>query len=209
MPGPAPPPHSPGGARGDALLGLVLPAPAGLRLEGRSLAAHAIEALRAVRGVDVRVLGPDAGGAPGLDPGARWADLAAGGLILHDAHCPLLPGSALRAAVQLVAAATSTSAIVGVRPVTDTLKQVVDGAVAGTVDRDALLALASPVVVGPETIDELAERLPLAGHVADLVSVVRALAQLGQVLAFEVPSNGRRLSDAADVVLAESLLSVR
>lgn len=203
------PDPSPGPDRSSGLLGLVVEAPhdgAPLRLQGRPLVAHATEAVAAVRGVDVRVVGPAPRGTRAVARSSPWRPLARGGLLLHDARCPLLPGPALREAVQLLTAAGPSAALVGVRPVTDTIKEVVDGAVVGTVDRDALSALASPVVVGADLLDPLAAALPLAGQLADLPAVLAVLSGAGaRLVAHEVPSSGRRLSDADDVVLMECL----
>lgn len=203
------PAQPPGPDRSTALLGLVVEAPvdgAPLRLQGRPLVAHAADALAAVRGVDVRVVGPAPRGTRALAPTSAWRPLAGGGLLLHDARCPLLPGAALRESVQLLAAAGPSAVLVGVRPVTDTIKEVVDGAVVGTVDRDALSALASPVVVGADLLDPLARALPLAGQLTDLTAVLGVLGAAGaRLVAHEVPSAGRRLSDADDVVLMECL----
>ncbi|KQS68570.1 2-C-methyl-D-erythritol 4-phosphate cytidylyltransferase [Modestobacter sp. Leaf380] len=212
MPAPGAPAPSPGPDRSPGLLGLVVqagPDDDGLRLQGRPLLAHAVDALATVRGLDVRVLGRGAGGARGLDPDGPWRQLATGGLLLHDAHCPLLPGSAVREAVQLLSAAGPGAVLVGVRPVTDTIKEVVDGAVVGTVDRDALSALASPLVIGADLLDGLARRLPRAGQLTDLTAVLAALDGSARLVPHEVPSAGRRLSDADDVVLMECLHGLR
>lgn len=212
MPTTGAPAPSRGPARATGLLGLVVENPAGipgLRLQGRPLLAHGTETLGAVATVQVRVLGRGQGGVLGLHPGEHWRSLAADGLVLHDALCPLLPASAVREAVQLLSAAGPRGVVVGVRPVTDTVKEVVDGAVVGTVDRDALSALASPLAVGAGLLDALAARLPTAGQLADLTVVLDALEGLGTVVPFEVPSAGRRLTDADDVVLMECLHGLR
>ncbi len=212
MPAPGAPAPSTGPDRSPGLLGLVVQAGTGdrgLRLQGRPLLEHAVDALTAVRGLDVRVLGRGTGDARGLDPDGPWRHLAPGGLVLHDGHCPLLPGSAVREAVQLLSAAGPSAVLVGVRPVTDTIKEVVDGAVVGTVDRDALSALASPLVIGADLLDQLAEQLPTAGRLADLTVVLEALPDSARLLPHEVPSAGRRLIDADDVVLMECLHGLR
>lgn len=209
---PAPGAPAPDTARPPGWLGLVVQVGRDsdrLRLQGRPLVAHAVEALTTVAGVDVRVLGQGTGGAGGLAASAPWRHLARAGLLLHDAHCPLLPGSALRESIGLLAAAGPSAVLVGVRPVTDTIKEVVDGAVVGTVDRNRLSALASPLVVGADLLDRLAERLPLAGQLADLTAVLDALDGSARLVPHEVPSAGRRLNDADDVVLMECLHGLR
>lgn len=168
-----------------------------LLLEGRPLVAHARAAVAAA-GLSAT--------APG--PASPWRDRVAGPLVLHDAACPLLPAAALAEAVALQAAAGPGVVVVGVRPVTDTLKQVRDGVLVGTVDRDALAALASPLVVGPDLLDDLAAALPLTGQLADLSAVLAALPHAPRV-PLEVSSWGRRLGDREDVVLMESLHALR
>ncbi|MDP9391092.1 MAG: 2-C-methyl-D-erythritol 4-phosphate cytidylyltransferase, partial [Actinomycetota bacterium] len=97
------------------------------------------------------------------------------------------------------------TAVIGVRPVTDTLKEVVDGAVVNTIDRNSLAALTSPVVVGPDLLDGLSSRFPLAGDLADLPTLVHALTGMGVVVPVEVPSSARRVSDREDLELLECL----
>jgi hypothetical protein len=182
---------------------------AGLQLLGRPLVAHALEALRVVPGLDVAVLGegaPHGTAVATLPPDRPWRPRAVGGLVLHDALCPLLPGAVLR---DCIAQVTADSAVVGLRPVTDTIKQVDDGMVVGTENRNDLAVLASPVVIGPALLDPLAEAFPLAGDLAELSAVVERVAGLGEVRRVEVPSVARRLSDRDDVALLECLHELR
>ena len=93
----------------------------------------------------------------------------------------------------------------GVRPVTDTVKVVADGAagqvVGETLDRDALLAVASPLVVPAAVLASLA-RWPstdLARAVADLAAAGHAVETL------EAPPEGRRVSSPDDVRLLDAL----
>src|SRR4051794_33740422 len=106
--------------------------------------AAAEAALKAARlPVPVRTAGdwwPSAGrGAP--LPGA-----------LHAPLCPLVPPSFLSACIEAVAGPSGDRpdpgprAVVAFRPVTDTLKTVLDDRIIGTVDRDRFMMVASPVV---------------------------------------------------------------
>jgi 2-C-methyl-D-erythritol 4-phosphate cytidylyltransferase len=199
--------------RGRTALGLVVDTGVGgvgrLRLHGRTLVAHALEALAAVPGVDAVVVGGSDRTLAGLPADEPWRQRAAGGLVLHDPGCPLLPTDTIVKCLQALRAGSPTAAIIGVRPVTDTIKEVVDGAVVGTVDRAALAALAAPVVVGPGLLEPLSARFPLAGELTDLARVVQALTTMGTVVPVEVPWSARRVSDEFDVELLECLHELR
>jgi 2-C-methyl-D-erythritol 4-phosphate cytidylyltransferase len=181
-----------------------------LRLHGRTLVAHARDTLMAVPGFDVVVVG---GGVsrtvPALAPDEPWRTRVSGTLVVHDPCCPLLPPSAVRECLDRLATAGPGSAVIGVRPVTDTIKEVVDGSIVGTVDRDSLTALASPVAIGQELLDPLSRALPLAGQLADLPAVVQALSDLGNVVPVQVSSSARRVGDDSDVALLECLHELR
>lgn len=179
-----------------------------LHLHGRSLAEHALDALIAVPGLEALVMGSRRGPA-GLDADDLWRPRAGDALVLHDAACPLLQAETIVHFLESIRSAEPGTALVGVRPVTDTIKEVVDAAVVSTVDRAALAALASPVVVGPELLDPLSAALPRAGDLVDLGDVVEVLATLGTVVAVEVPSSARRVADREDVHLLECLYGLQ
>jgi 2-C-methyl-D-erythritol 4-phosphate cytidylyltransferase len=148
-------------------------------------------------GVQAHLAGP---GAP--DAGASMRDLCAGAdlVVVHDALCPLLSAEALAVCL---AAARPGVAVVGTRPVTDTVKRVESGVLGATVDRAGLAALAAPVVFGADVAAALASTT-----VADVVSLpvlVHTLAGLCRLQAVEVPSAGRRVHDEEDLVLLECL----
>jgi 2-C-methyl-D-erythritol 4-phosphate cytidylyltransferase len=119
-----------------------------------------------------------------------------GGLLAHDVLCPLVTSSFL-ASVASRADAQPSRAYVAVRPVTDTLKTVVDGKIAGTIDRDGLAAVASPVVVPPAL---LLEEQPPVTDFAALVTWLRARTDVELVKA---PSLGRRVEHPREVHLLE------
>jgi 2-C-methyl-D-erythritol 4-phosphate cytidylyltransferase len=183
------------------VVGLVVPEPAGTRallLHGEPLAAHALAAL-AGAGVRGRLAGP---GAP--DAGIPMVDLCAGAdlVVVHDARCPLLPAGAL---ADCLAAAGPGVAVLGTRPVTDTVKRVEAGVLGATVDRTGLAALAAPVVLGTDLLTAIAARLPTPADLVSLSLLVAALAGRCRLQALEVPSAGRRVHDADDLALLQCL----
>lgn len=181
-PGPADP------VQGD-VLGVVLgaddPALSGLSVGGVPLAELAA---RTLARLGIRVVG--------LDEGARTGGL----LVLHDAHCPLTPAASVETVVE--AARTTGRPCIGVRPVTDTVKQVhvdAEGEWLGdTVDRDALVAVTSPLVLPDASL--LAGAPP-----ADLPALVAWLRERTEVGLVEVDARSRRVADASDVALLEAL----
>jgi 2-C-methyl-D-erythritol 4-phosphate cytidylyltransferase len=138
-----------------------------------------------------------------LDFTAAWADVQARGaaLVVHD---PLCPGTPVAFLVEAVTTASRGEAVVaGVRPVTDTVKDVDDrGLLGGTVDRADLVAVVSPVVLPAAVVAALPE-LPDTGDLADLVA---ALGQDHPVVYLEAPPAARRVSDPSDLRLLEALL---
>ena len=90
--------------------------------------------------------------------------------------------------------------MVGVRPVTDTVKTVADGLVGETLDRTTLLSVASPIVLPAEVVEALPE-LPST----DFAELAHALAQRFPVLTRETPAEGRRVSSAEELRLLEAL----
>lgn len=154
-------------------------------IHGESLVAAASSAL-AEAGVEL------------LDAGATWARVQAldRRLVLHDPLCPLTPVAFLRAA-----AAASGQVVVGVRPVTDTIKLVRDGVVGGTVVRDALWTVTSPVVLSAPVVKALSE-WPDLDSFAALVSALRERFPVCFLLA---PSIGRRVEDESAVRLLEAV----
>ena len=124
-------------------------------------------------------------------------------LVLHDALCPMTPPAFIAACLER--SRTTGRPVVGTRPVTDTVKVVADGAagqvVGETLDRDALLAVASPLVIPAAVLASLV-RWPssdLARAVADLAAAGHAVETL------EAPPEGRRVSSPDDVRLLDAL----
>lgn len=128
-------------------------------------------------------------------------------LVVHDPLCPLTPVDFL---VEAIGLARSTRAVVvGVRPVTDTVKQYdarPDGVVrlGATVDRDGLVALASPVVL-PAAVVAALDDLPTD----DLLGLVVALSARFPVRHLEAPALARRVTDADDLRVLSALSATR
>ena len=136
-----------------------------------------------------------------VDLGTAWAAVADAGepLVLHDSLCPMTPAAFLAACVER--AVDSGAVVVGVRPVTDTLKTVdAEGVVGGTVDRDGVLQVTSPVVL-PAAVVAALDGLPTT----DLAGLVAHLAGRFPVVTEEAPVEGRRVADEQDVRLLEGL----
>ena len=139
-----------------------------------------------------------------IDPDTAWPTLlelldSAEVLVLHDALCPMTPPDFLARCATLAAA--GRGAVVGFRPVTDTVKRVRDGVVGDTVDRSGLLQLASPVVLPASLVRGLGRPW---GH--DLRVLVSRLAQEQVPLEWvEAPAEGRAVRSRDEVRLLEAL----
>jgi 2-C-methyl-D-erythritol 4-phosphate cytidylyltransferase len=140
-----------------------------------------------------------------LDASVSWEGLVESeeDLVLHDALCPMTPPAFIAACLEH--ARETGRPVVGVRPVTDTVKVVADGAagqvVGATLDRDALVAVASPLVVPAAVLASL-PRWPSS----DLARAVADLASAGHVVeTLEAPPEGRRVSSPDDVRLLDAL----
>ncbi len=138
-----------------------------------------------------------------VDATVTWAGIVESGedLVLHDALCPMTPPAFVAACLEQARA--SGDVVVGVRPVTDTVKVVTDGRVGETLDRDDLLAIASPLVLPAHVLARLDGR-----PVTDLAQAVADLAAAGhRVATVPAPSEGRRVSSVEDVRVLDALTS--
>ena len=120
-------------------------------------------------------------------------------LVLHDPLCPLTPIAFLREAVAL--AVSEDVVVVGVQPVTDTIKTTRDGVVGETVDREGLWTLTSPVVLPASVVAGL-DGWPEADDFPGLVSTLR---ERYEVRFLEAPALGRRVEDESALALLEAL----
>jgi len=135
-----------------------------------------------------------------LDFNASWADVQAreGVLVVHDPLCPATPVMFLRETVE--AAGHGEEVLVGVRPVTDTLKET-DGDVVGeTVDRETMVAVASPLVIPRQVVARLEEWPDLD----DVPALVASLRERFPVRFVEAPALARRVADDSDLRLLEA-----
>lgn len=139
-----------------------------------------------------------------VDLGTEWAGLVDAGepVVLHDALCPLTPPGFIAACLR--EAVAHDAVVVGVRPVTDTVKRVDGGVVGATLDREGLLAVASPVVLPAAVVAGL-DHLPST----DFAELVAALAADHPVRTLPAPPEGRRVGTAEDVRILEALTSGR
>ncbi|MDX6372764.1 MAG: hypothetical protein QOD98_1752 [Nocardioidaceae bacterium] len=139
-----------------------------------------------------------------VDLGTGWDALMDSGapFVLHDALCPLTPPTFL---AECVAHAAASSAVtVGVRPVTDTVKELHDGRVGDTVDRTTLLQVVSPVVL-PAAVVAALDGVPTT----DFAALVAELATRFPVETLEAPAEARRVADEDDLRVLEALTAPR
>ena len=136
-----------------------------------------------------------------VDATVAWEDIVEAGrdLVLHDALCPMTPPAFITACLDR-ARATGLP-VVGVRPVTDTVKVVADDRVGETLDRASLVAVTSPLAVPAAVLAELARRPS-----GDLAAAVADLSAAGhRVETLEAPAEGRRVASVDDVRLLAAL----
>jgi len=139
-------------------------------------------------------------GVTSVDSGTGWTGVRAAGeaFVLHDVLCPMTPAAFIASCV--ARATDSGVVVVGVRPVTDTVKRVAHGFVGETVDRTTLRIVTSPIVLPAAVVDSL-DRLPSY----DFVELVTALADRFEIDYVEAPPEGRRISSEQDLRVLEKV----
>lgn len=182
-------------------------------LHGQPLYAHAVAAVAAWRpslivdddrsqrsGVDSDVL---PAGVPVLTQAEWWSARSPGPVLLHDPLCPLTPTAFMR---DLLARAQDAPAacFAAVRPVTDTLKTVSGDRIEGTIDRDRIATVTSPLVLGASVVTAAHAAPPLD----DFAAAVGWLRARGQVELVRAPSVARRVTDESSVHLLESVVEL-
>ena len=197
---------------------LVLVGRAGLAhhpLHGEPLYTHALRALTDAVGPAMVVTEPGEvarvtrevarwGRDTRVFAGQEWWDVVrddrARGIVAHDVLCPLVGADFIRSVVDRARLRPQVS-FVGVQAVTDTLKTVVDGTIRGTIDRERVATVTSPVVMSGDVLTALDGPPP----VADFAEVVAWLQERGEVELVKAPSLGRRLESERGIHLLESL----
>ncbi len=139
-----------------------------------------------------------------LDLTTPWSAVRAAGLPLvwHDALCPGVPPALIAACVRR---ATERDVVVAAaRAVTDTVKELLEGAdgplVGRTVDREGLRHLCSPIVLPAGVVTGL----PTWPH-TDFVEALGALRADHAVELLDAPPTAMRLHDLDDVARLEVL----
>lgn len=150
-----------------------------------------------------------------VDLTVDWSVVAERGdaLVLHDPLCPMTPPAFLAACAD--AAAVEDRVVVGVRPVTDTVKEVAAGPggeeLGVTVDRDGLVMVCSPVVLPPSVVEDLLGQgadLPTTDFVA-LVALLRERYGEDRVALVEAPPEARRVGSDDDIAVLQALTDPR
>jgi 2-C-methyl-D-erythritol 4-phosphate cytidylyltransferase len=174
------------------------PALGSVVVEGRGALPYALIHGEALVACAAWALG--AAGVTPVDETVPWSALAESGepFVLHDSLCPMTPPAFVAGCV--ARAVEQGCVVVGVRPVTDTVKVVEDGLVGATLDRDGLVAIASPVVLPTEVLASL-DGLPTT----DLVALVAELRRRYPVELVEAPPEARRVGSEDDVRVLEAL----
>ena len=141
----------------------------------------------------------DSGVTP-VDLGTEWEGLIDSGepFVLHDVLCPMTPAWFIASCV--ATAVERGAVVVGVRPVTDTVKEVADDEVGATVDRAGLVSVASPIVL-PAAVVAALDGLPSL----DFATLVAALRERFPVELVEAPPGARRVASVEDVRVLEAL----
>lgn len=129
-------------------------------------------------------------------------------LVLHDSLCPMTPPDFIARCVEICT--MRDAPVVAVRPVTDTVKQVDDGVLGATIDRDALVAVCSPIVLPPRLVAELAANggLPALPSL-DFADLLRWLRSSHDVELVEAPAAARRVGSDEDLRVLEAMTDPR
>ncbi|MDZ5621276.1 hypothetical protein [Nocardioides bizhenqiangii] len=123
-------------------------------------------------------------------------------LVLHDPLCPMTPPDFITECARVAVARDAV--VVGVRPVTDTVKEVEDGRLGRTVDRDGMVAVCSPVVLPARVVAALPSRPP-----SDFVELVAGLRSSYEVVMLDAPPGAGRVASDEDVRVLEALTDPR
>jgi len=123
-------------------------------------------------------------------------------LVLHDPLCPMTPPDFIADCVQRAVARDVV--VVGVRPVSDTVKEVDGDRLGRTVDRDGLTMVCAPIVLPPRVVREAQDR-----PTADFVELVTRLRASYDVELVEAPPSARRVGSDEDIAVLQALTDPR
>ena len=123
-------------------------------------------------------------------------------LVLHDPLCPMTPPDFIAECVQVAVARDVV--VVGVRPVSDTVKQVADGRLGQTVDRDGLVMVCAPIVLPARVVAAL--RRPADQRLRRAGCWLRSIVRRG---AGGCPAIARRVASDEDIRVLEALTEPR
>ena len=133
---------------------------------------------------------------PVQDAGTWWRRLTGSlTVVLHDPLCPLVPAWFLSGCLE----ERDAGALVAFRPVTDTIKTVIDERIVDTLDRDRFGIVASPVVFDHDGDGDR----PVSTD--DFAALATWLRGRGPVRLRKAPSLGRRVDDPSAVNLLECM----
>lgn len=129
-------------------------------------------------------------------------------VVVHDPLCPLVAPELIVSLLRRLALGgepdRQAPSLVASRPVVDTLKRLdAGGLVQGTVDRDAVRAVLSPVVAPGRRLSGIPD---LLAALSDPVRLVRALKAAGAVEMVGVPVSARRV-DGRTALLSMRIMS--
>jgi len=150
--------------------------------------------------------GLEGAGVVALDPRASVADVEPGSaVVLHDVLCPMTPPAFIAGCV--ARSVEEDAVVVGVRPVTDTVKLLLGedaDTVGETVDRDSLVRVASPLVIPPGLVGRVLDVVD--DPAVDFVGAVATLrSRAPRLLLEEAPAAAARIGSADDVRVLEAL----
>ena len=139
-------------------------------------------------------------GAELYDFDTGWEEIRSSGrmLVIHDPLCPLTPSGFLDQAIEQ--SRESSAVVVGVRPVTDTVKETDGEDVGETVDREDLMSVVSPVVLPAPVVEALDDL-----DASDLPALVESLCERFPVRYLEAPALARRVRDEEDLEVLGAL----
>lgn len=138
------------------------------------------------------------------DEWRREAAGRGGAVLVHDPLCPLVGRDFLR---EVLAEAESGSCVIAYRPVTDTVKNMPVRRITGTVDRERLATVASPVLITGETLARARDADPVP--LESVTGLTAWLHRHGPVRMLRAPSLARRVDDLASLHLLQCLDEVR